>query len=61
MDENPHIRHIALCMDGNLRGGKAAERLGVKYMALSYETEICFPPSVKDWNEQQQMKGEKSL
>lgn len=51
LNENPHIRRIIFCLDADMPGREATGKLGMKYQALGYETEIRLPPSGKDWNE----------
>ncbi len=57
LNENPHIRRIALCLDADGPGREAADRLTEKYHALGYETAIRFPTYGKDWNEHLRPKG----
>ena len=51
LDENPHIRRIVFCLDGDGPGREAAGRLAAKYRALGCGTEDRAPPAGKDWND----------
>ena len=57
LDEYPHVRRIALCLDADGPGREAAGRLGTKYRSLGYGVETRAPPSGKDWNAYLQAKG----
>lgn len=50
LKENPHLRHIALCLDADGPGREAAERMNAKYTAEGYAVSYIIPVWGKDWN-----------
>ena len=56
LQDAPHIRRIALCLDTDGPGQAAAERLQAKYEGLGYIVKIQRPPMGKDWNEYLQQR-----
>ena len=56
LQDAPHIRRIALCLDTDGPGQAAAERLQAKYEGLGYIVKIQRPPRGKDWNEYLQQR-----
>lgn len=63
LQDAPHIRRIALCLDTDGPGQTAAERLQAKYEGMGYTVKIQKPARGKDWNEylQQRCIKERSL
>ena len=57
LQDNPHIRWIALCLDVDGPGQAAAEQLRAKYEGMGYAVKIQRPPRGKDWNEYLQQRG----
>lgn len=49
--ENPHLRHIDLCLDADAPGQEAAGKMAEKYTQKGYAVSIHIPPRGKDWNE----------
>ena len=53
MKDNPHIEKVYLCLDNDVPGQEAAERLSQKLMTHGVSHEILIPTR-KDWNEDRQ-------
>lgn len=53
MKDNPHIEKIYLCLDNDVPGQEAAERLSQKLTIHGVSHEILIPVR-KDWNEDRQ-------
>ena len=51
LQAHPEIRRIALCLDADEPGQKAARQLQDKYAAMGYAVTVEEPHSGKDWNE----------
>ena len=51
LQAHPEIRRIALCLDADEPGEKAAQQLQDKYAAMGYAVTVEEPRSGKDWNE----------
>ena len=51
LQAHPEIRRIALCLDADEPGQKAARQLQDKYAAMGYAVTVEEPRSGKDWNE----------
>ena len=51
LQAHPEIRRIALCLDADEPGQKAARQLQDKYAAMGYAVTVEEPRSSKDWNE----------
>lgn len=49
--ENPHLRHIDLCLDADGPGREAAGKMAEKYTQKGYTVSVHAPPKGKDWNE----------
>jgi hypothetical protein len=50
LEQNPGIRHVALCLDNDKAGQKAARRLSLGLQEAGYQYDIL-PPKFKDWND----------
>ena len=59
--DNPHLRHIALCLDADAPGRTAAEELRKKYEGRGYRVSTMEPKIGKDWNEYLQRRREQTL
>ena len=57
LNDYPHIGRIVLCLDADVRGREASERLADKYGERGFKIVDKMPPAGKDWNEYLQMKG----
>ncbi len=51
LKENPHIRHIILCLDADHWGRKAVHEITEKYEKLGFSVDSQEPAQGKDWNE----------
>ena len=51
LKDNPHLRHIVLCLDADKPGQEATEHLKDKYEKAGYRITVRIPPKGKDWNE----------
>ncbi len=60
LSENPHIKHIILCLDADKWAQEAIQRIQARYEPLSYTVTTDLPTCGKDWNEHLQIKKEKS-
>jgi hypothetical protein len=60
LKENPHIKHIILCLDADRWALEAIQRIQAKYGPLGYTVTTDLPSCGKDWNEHLQIKKEKS-
>ena len=49
--ENPHLRHIVLCLDADEPGRAAAAELCAEYGRRGYRVTTLTPRHGKDWNE----------
>lgn len=49
--DNPHLRHVVLCLDADRPGQEAAQKLRAKYEQRGLKVSIRAPPKGKDWNE----------
>ncbi len=49
--ENPHLRHIVLCLDADEPGRKAAEHMKFEYAQQGFTVSARSPKHGKDWNE----------
>ena len=56
LEENPHLRHIVLCLDADAPGQTAAKQLQEAYTKKGYTVSIQSPEYGKDWNEQLQQR-----
>ena len=55
--DNPHLRHVALCLDADEPGREAAEKLRAEYEARGLKVSTRTPAKGKDWNEYLQKRG----
>ena len=51
LQAHPEIRRIALCLDADEPGEKAAQQLQEKYQLQGYAVTVEEPRNGKDWNE----------
>ena len=58
LQENPHLKQIVLCLDMDIRGKQATERLQEEYAAKGYTVSTRAPAQGKDWNEYLQQRGQ---
>lgn len=58
--ENPHLRHIVLCLDSDKWGRKAAKEFQVRYEEQGYRVSVLEPKYGKDWNEYLQRRHERT-
>ena len=49
--ENPHLRHIVLCLDADEPGRAAVERMKLEYAQQGFTVSVRTPKRGKDWNE----------
>ena len=56
LQAHPEIRRIALCLDADEPGQKAARQLQEKYQLQGYAVTVEKPRCGKDWNEYLQRK-----
>ena len=56
LQAHPEIRRIALCLDADEPGQKAAQQLQKKYQLQGYAVTVEKPRCGKDWNEYLQRK-----
>ena len=56
LQAHPEIRRIALCLDADEPGQKAAQQLQEKYQLQGYAVTMEKPRCGKDWNEYLQRK-----
>ena len=61
--ENPHLRHIVLCLDGDAPGRAAAAELRAEFERRGYRVTTLAPAHGKDWNEylQRRRPSEKQI
>ena len=52
LEQNPHVREVALCLDNDAAGHAAAGRFTGILKEAGYENVSCLFPEYKDWNEQ---------
>ena len=50
LNDNPNIKDIALCLDNDLGGQKATQRIKEKLTEMGIQHEVLVPIH-KDWNE----------
>ncbi len=55
--ENPHLKHIVLCLDADGPGREATEKLREEYAQKGYTVSTRTPAQGKDWNEYLQQRG----
>ena len=55
--DNPHLRHVVLCLDADGPGQEAAEELRAKYEGRGLKVSIRTPAKGKDWNEYLRTRG----
>ncbi len=55
--DNPHLRHVVLCLDADGPGREAAEKLRAEYEGRGLKVSTRAPPRGKDWNEYLQQRG----
>jgi hypothetical protein len=60
LKEDPHIKHIILCLDADKWAQEAILRIRGKYEPQGYTVTTDLPTCVKDWNEHLQARKEKS-
>lgn len=60
LKENPHIKHIILCLDADKWAQEAILRIRGKYEPQGYIVTTDLPACGKDWNEHLQARKEKS-
>lgn len=51
LQDNPHISHVALCLDNDAAGRNAAMTISA-LLPARYTTELLLPAALKDYNEQ---------
>lgn len=51
LEDYPHLRRILLCLDSDMPGREAIEKLSQKYKARGYTVKTALPLRGKDWNE----------
>lgn len=56
LTDHPDIRRVALCLDADVPGRKAASMIAETYRTAGYEVIDYLPPLGKDWNEYLQRK-----
>ena len=54
--ENPHLRHIVLCLDADEPGRAAAKEMKAEYERRGYRVSVLEPKYGKDWNEYLQLR-----
>lgn len=57
LQENPHLKHIVLCLDADGPGWEATEKFRQEYTAKGYTVSTRTPALGKDWNEYLQQRG----
>ena len=55
--DNPHLRHVVLCLDADAPGQEAAEKLRAEYEGRGLKVSTRAPARGKDWNEYLQTRG----
>jgi hypothetical protein len=60
LKEDPHIKHIILCLDADKWAQEAILRIRGKYEPQGYTVTTDLPTCGKDWNEHLQARKEKS-
>ena len=55
--DNPHLRHVVLCLDADGPGREAAEKLRAEYEGRGLKVSTRTPAKGKDWNEYLQTRG----
>ena len=55
--DNPHLRHVVLCLDADDPGRTAAEKLRAEYESRGLKVSTRTPAKGKDWNEYLQQRG----
>ena len=54
--DNPHLRHVVLCLDADEPGREATEKLRIQYEQQGLKVSARAPPKGKDWNEYLQQR-----
>ncbi len=57
LKDNPHLRHVVLCLDADDPGQTAAQKLRAEYESQGLKVSTRVPPKGKDWNEYLQQRG----
>ena len=55
--DNPHLRHVVLCLDADDPGQSATEKLRAEYESRGLKVSTRTPAKGKDWNEYLQQRG----
>ena len=55
--DNPHLRHVVLCLDADDPGRTATEKLRAEYEGRGLKVSTRVPAKGKDWNEYLQQRG----
>ena len=55
--DNPHLRHVVLCLDADDPGRAATEKLRAEYESRGLKVSTRTPAKGKDWNEFLQQRG----
>jgi len=55
--ENPHLKHIILCLDADGPGREATEKFREEYVQRGYTVSTRTPAQGKDWNEYLQQRN----
>ena len=55
--DNPHLRHVVLCLDADDPGRTATEKLRAEYESRGLKVSTRTPAKGKDWNEYLQQRG----
>lgn len=55
--ENPHLRHIVLCLDADEPGRKTMEQMKSDYEQQGFTVSKRIPQHGKDWNEYLQQRA----
>ena len=55
--DNPHLRHVVLCLDADDPGRAATEKLRAEYEGRGLKVSTRTPAKGKDWNEFLQQRG----
>ena len=55
--DNPHLRHVVLCLDADDPGQAATEKLRAEYEGRGLKVSTRTPAKGKDWNEYLQQRG----
>ena len=57
LQNNPHLRHVVLCLDADGPGQEATEKLRAEYEGRGLKVSTRAPPFGKDWNAYLQQRG----